>query len=307
MVSARAFLKLLQPGPLAPVLGLSHIAHLLALPMAALLWAFANLGEFKPLAQWRWVDIVGEGGMGVMAGVWLFQLRLSRPGGRVTDLLCLGLAAILLGQWVDLLDEFWRLPKAIVWDNWLESTLVPLGALLLTLGLHHWRQEQRALTEQLLKRERLFREHRSMDGITQLGDANYLQAQIALEQGMRRPGALLMLSLKGFDSVARELGLAEADRLLQAVSHLLLLNLHPDDLLCRYAADRFCVLMPGSDGQAARLQAEHLRQALSSLAHHSRSGQRLQLSGQSAWAEMSLSRPPEQQLLALAHELRQAP
>ncbi|ALT79657.1 hypothetical protein AT984_05430 [Paucibacter sp. KCTC 42545] len=275
--------------------------------MAALLWAFANLGEFKPLAQWRWVDIVGEGGMGVMAGVWLFQLRLSRPGGRVTDLLCLGLAAILLGQWVDLLDEFWRLPKAIVWDNWLESTLVPLGALLLTLGLHHWRQEQRALTEQLLKRERLFREHRSMDGITQLGDANYLQAQIALEQGMRRPGALLMLSLKGFDSVARELGLAEADRLLQAVSHLLLLNLHPDDLLCRYAADRFCVLMPGSDGQAARLQAEHLRQALSSLAHHSRSGQRLQLSGQSAWAEMSLSRPPEQQLLALAHELRQAP
>jgi len=307
MTSLRTFLKDMQPSPLAPVLGLNQIAHLLALPMVGLLWAFAALGEPKAMAQWRWVDIVGEGGMGLMAGIWLFQLRLSRPGGRVTDLFCLGLAAILLGQWVDLLDEFWHLPKTVFWDNWLESTLVPLGALLLTLGLHHWRQEQRALTEQLLKRERLFREHRSMDGITQLGDANYLQAQIALEQGMRRPGALLMLSLKGFDSVARELGLAEADRLLQAVSHLLLLNLHPDDLLCRYAADRFCVLMPGSDGQAARVQADHLRQALNTLAHHSRSGQRLQLCGQSAWAEISLSLPPEQQLLALAQQLRQTP
>jgi len=306
MTSLRSFLRVLQPSPLAPVLGLSHIAQWLALPMVALLWAFATLGEAKPMAQWRWIDIVGEGGMGVMAGIWLFQLRLSRPGGRVTDLFCLGLAAILLGQWVDLLDEFWHLPKAVVWDNGLESTLVPLGALLLTLGLHHWRLEQRALTEQLLKRERLFREHRSMDGVTQLGAARYLQAQIALEQRMRRPGAMLMLSLKDFDRVARELGLAEADRLLQALSHLLLLNLHPEDLLCRYAADRFCVLLPGSDAEAARLQAEQLSLAVRSLAHHSRSGQRLQLQALTACAEIDLAQAPETQLLTLAQLLLRA-
>ncbi|MCV2367949.1 GGDEF domain-containing protein [Roseateles oligotrophus] len=299
MHSLTLALKALRPAPLAPVLGLTHIAHLLALPMAALLWAFASFGEPKPLLQWRWVDIAGEGGMGVMAAIWLFQLRLSRPGGRVTDLLCLGLAAMMLGQWVDVLDEFWHLPKAIYWDNWLESSLNPLGALLLTLGLHHWRLEQRALTEQLLKRERLFREHRSMDGITQLGDAAYLQAQIALEQRMQRPGALLMLSLDGFDTVTRELGLAESDRLLQAASHLLLLNLHPEHLLCRFAADRFCVLMPGADSDGARLQAEHLQQALNGLAHHSRGGQRLQLRASRAWAPLDASQPPEQQLLSL--------
>jgi diguanylate cyclase (GGDEF)-like protein len=300
-------LKALRPAPLAPVLGLTHIAHLLVLPMVALLWAFVSLGEPKLMAAWRWVDIAGEGGMGLMAGVWLFQLRLSRPGGRVTDLLCLGLAAMLLGQWVDVLDEFWQLPKAVLWDNWLESSLSPLGALLLTLGLHHWRLEQRALSEQLLKRERLFREHRSMDGITQLGDAAYLQAQIALEQRMQRPGALVMLSLDGFDRVTRELGLAESDRLLQAASHLLLLNLHPEHLLCRYAADRFCVLMPGADADGARRQAEHLKLALDGLAHHSRSGQRLQLRALRAWAPLDASRPPEQQLLHLNARLMSPP
>lgn len=300
---ARKALRSTSPAPLAPVLGLTHFAHLLALPMALLLWAFAGQGELRALPQWRWVDIAGEGGMGVMAGIWLFQLRLSRPGGRVTDLFCLGLAAILLGQWIDVLDEFWQLPKATLWDNWLESTLVPSGALLLTLGLHHWRQEQRSLSEQLLKRERLFREHRSLDGVTQLGDAGYLQAQIALEQGMQRAGGLVMLNLGNFDALTRELGLAEADRLLQAISHLLLLNLHPEHLLCRYAADVFCVLMPGAKGQDAQQQAQDLQQALCSLAHHSRSGQRLQLQAQSAWGVLDASQAPEHQLLKLSAKL----
>lgn len=290
--------------PLAAVLGLTHFAHFLALPMALLLWAFVAQGELKPAPLWAWIDIAGEGGMGVMAGIWLFQLRLSRPGGRVTDLFCLGLAAILLGQWIDVLDEFWQLPKAALWDNWLESTLVPAGALLLTLGLHHWRQEQRTLSEQLLKRERLFREHRSLDGVTQLGDAGYLQAQIALEQKMQRGGGLVMLSLDNFDAMSRELGLAEADRLLQALCHLLLLNLHPEQLLCRYAADVFCVLMPGAGGIGAQRLAEHLEQALCGLAHHSRSGQRLRLQGLSAWATVDSKRPPEQQLLMLNAKLR---
>ncbi|MFY7867288.1 GGDEF domain-containing protein [Roseateles sp.] len=301
--SVFAVFKAWQPSPLVPVLGMNYFGHFLALLAAVLTWAFATWGELKPASHWRWVDIAGEGGMTVMAFVWLIQLRLSRPAGRVTDLLCLALAAIFLGEWVDTLDEFWQLPKSVYWDNWLESTLVPCGTLLLTLGLHHWRQEQKALTEQLLKRERLFREHRSMDGITQLGDAGYLEAQICLEQRMHRSGALVMLRLDGFDRVARELGWAEADRLLQAASHLLLLNLHPEDLLCRYAADRFCVLMPNADAEGARQQAAHLRQALSSLAHHSRSGQRLQLPALSAWALLDERQPAEEQLLHLTQRL----
>lgn len=289
------------------MLGLAHFGQVLALLMVGLVWLFGWQAVAKPFEQWRWMDIAGEGGMALMAGIWLVQVRSSRPAGRVTSLLCLGLACVLLGQWVDLLDEFWALPKAAVWDNWLESTLVPLGTLLLTWGLHHWRHEQQTLTAQMLKRERLFREHRSLDGVTQLGDAGYMGAQIDIEQRLQRPAALAMLSLEGFDSVVRTHGLAESDRLLQAASHLLLLNLRPDDLLCRYAADRFCVLMPGLQGPQAEAHVDHLRHALSSLAHHARSGARVQLQARVAVAMVDALAAPESQLRALARRLTESP
>ncbi len=301
--STRRLIASLQTPTLAPVLGLAGFGRLVLLAMALILYVFHDQSVAKPLARWNWMDIVGEGGMVVMAAVWLLQLRSSRPAGRVTDLLCLGLAAMLLGEWVDALDEFMLLPKAVLWDNWLESSLVPLGMLLLTLGLHHWRQEQRVLTEQLLRRERLFREHRSLDGITQLGDAGYMASQVTLEQRVQRPAALLMLGLQGFEAVVREQGLAEADRLLQAASHLLLLNLPPDALLCRYAADRFCVLLPGADVASAQQQAADLQAALDHLRHHTRAGLALRLPGRSTWALIDAQKPADEQMLALARRL----
>lgn len=300
---ARRLITSLQAPALVPVLGLTGFGRLVLLAMALILYFFHDQSVAKPLARWNWMDIVGEGGMVVMAAVWLLQLRSSRPAGRVTDLLCLGLAAMLLGEWVDALDEFMLLPKSVLWDNWLESTLVPLGMLLVTLGLHHWRQEQRVLTEQLLRRERLFREHRSLDGITQLGDAGYMATQVALEQRMQRPAALLMLGLQGFDAVVREQGLAEADRLLQAASHLLLLNLPPDALLCRYAADRFCVLLPGADAATAQQCAADLQAALDHLRHHTRAGLCLRLPGRSARMLIDAQQAADEQMLALARRL----
>jgi diguanylate cyclase (GGDEF)-like protein len=159
----------------------------------------------------------------------------------------------------------------------------------------------------MVKRERLFREHRSLDGLTQLGDGGYMAAQIGIELRLQRAAALAMLRLEGFDGVVRAHGLAESDRLLQAASHLLLLNLRPDDLLCRYAADRFCVLMPGLQGAQAQARAEHLRQALSLLSHHTRAGTCLQLPARLAVADVDSRVEPDAQLLALARRLTEAP
>ena len=52
--------------------------------------------------------------------------------------------------------------------------------ILLTLGSYHWHREQQAINRQLLKRERIFREHRSFDALTPLSDARYLREQLAL-------------------------------------------------------------------------------------------------------------------------------
>ena len=292
-----------QMPPLTPVLGVGGFGRLVLLAMALVLYCFQDQSVAKPLARWNWMDIMGEGGMVLMVGVWLMQLRTSRPAGRVTDLLCVGLASMLLGEWVDVLDEFMVLPKSVLWDNWLESTFVPLGMLLVTLGLHHWRQEHQILTEQLLRRERLFREHRSLEGVTQLGDASYMAAQVQIEQRLQRPAALLMLGLVDFQTMVREQGLAEADRLLQAVSHLLLLNLPPDALLCRYAADHFCVLLPGAQADTARRYTEDLQAALGHLRHHTRAGSRLPLQARSAWTLIEAQPTADEQLLNLVRRL----
>ncbi len=247
---------------------------LIAGAAAALLLLFATLGEAKPAAQWQWLDIAGEGGTALMAGLWAWLVLGSRPGGRVTLWLAGGLAAVMLGAWADCLDEIFFMQGALQAAKWIESVLTPAGMLALTVGLLLWRQEQAALTEQLSKRERLFRDHRAYDRITQLADADYLRQQIAQEQA-RRPGApcaLALLDLGHFDDVERRHGRVEADRMLQAVAHQLLLNLRHGDLLCRYAGQRFVVLMPETPLLEAQHRAAQLCRMVEAMHFHCRDG-----------------------------------
>jgi diguanylate cyclase (GGDEF)-like protein len=238
----------------------------MAAAVAALFVLYACAGAAKPFATWHWMDIAGEGGTALMAAVWCLIVLASRPDGRVTRLLAGGLASIMLGSWADCLDEFYRIDKAALWDNALEA-LVPLGMLVLTAGLVYWRQEQERLSEHLRKRERLFRSHQPFDGVTGLAGAAYLRAQLRLEEGSGRC-ALVLLDIDAFHRINREHGRHEGDRVLQAVAQMLLLNLRNEDLLCRYAGDRFAVLMPGRDEAGAREAALHLCRMVGTMRHH---------------------------------------
>jgi diguanylate cyclase (GGDEF)-like protein len=274
----------------------------LSLLLAALTLAFATFGELKALPEWHWTDVLAEGGMALMVGVWLVYVRGSRPAGRVTTWLVLGLAAMLVGEWVDALDEVWRLPKAVAWDNALEA-LTPLGMLALTVGLHFWRQEQRVLSRQLAQRERFFRDHRSVDCVTQLADAGYMAEQIQLERDLGRNGCVLMLGLDGFDRFTREQGIRAADHALQAASLTLMLNLRACDLLCRYAGDRFVVLLPACCAVEGGRLADELQAALAQLNFNGRDGQRLRLPVRAALRTTTGTQPAEQLLLDLLQAL----
>ena len=248
-----------------------------ALLIGALLGAFAFLfvgaGLVIPMAEWDWVDIASEGGTSLLAALWCLIVLSSRPDGLVTRLLAGGLACIMLGSWADCLDEVVDVDKAALWDNALES-LLPLGMLVLTVGMAYWRLEQATLSDHMRKRERLFRNHRPFDRITQLADAAYLREQLRLES-RRNDGqgcALVLFDIDEFHRINREHGQAEGDRVLQAVAHMLLLNLRNEDLLCRYAGDRFAVLMPGLHEGEARDAAQHLCRMVSSMRHHAPKG-----------------------------------
>ncbi|MFM9433587.1 diguanylate cyclase (GGDEF)-like protein [Janthinobacterium sp. CG_23.3] len=250
-----------------------HRSSLLAAALALLLICaiYAGAGAVKAAHAWHWMDIVGEGGTAVMSGVWFMLTLSSRPRGLVTRLLAGGLCAIMLGSWADCLDEFFAVGKTQLWDNWLEA-LVPFGMLVLTVGMYYWRQEQFCLNEHLQKRERLFRDHRAFDRITQLAGADYLRGQVRAEQA-RSPGnacALALLDIDRFHLINREFGQREGDRVLQAVGHMLLLNLRNDDLLCRYAGDRFAVLMPDTGAAEAEALARHLCFMVGQMLHHAK-------------------------------------
>lgn len=260
--------------------GLPVPALLIGLAALTLL-LFVSVSDLKPLEKWRWLDILAEGGTALMAGVWAGWILACRPVGRVTWLLAGGLTLVMLGAWLDCLDEFFKLAASEHWAKPLESGLTLFGMLLLTAGLWFWRDEQFSLTELLHKRERIFREHRGFDRITQLADAAYLRKQIELERARRPhlPCALVLLDVENFHRVGRLHGPAESNRLLQSLSHLLLLNLRNDDLLCRYAGDRFAVLLPETSAQQAQEMGAHLATVIGTLAQYTRiGGQRIEVS-----------------------------
>jgi diguanylate cyclase (GGDEF)-like protein len=241
--------------------------------------AYASKGTLKPMQRWQWMDIIGEGGTAMMAGVWLLMLLSSRPRGLVTTLLASGLAAIMLGEWADCLDEFFVIPKEQTWDNFLEAAFMLGGMLTLTAGMYYWRQEQFRLNEHLQKRERLFRDHRAYDRITQLATADYLREQITLEQH-RKPEAscaVVLLDIDDFHLINRRFGQEQGDAVLQAVGHMLLLNLRNEDLLCRYAGDRFAILMPETSLANAESCAQHLCFMLAHMQHRA-SGELIKIS-----------------------------
>lgn len=271
--------------------GLLHRVHintdaLLVLGLSLMFLLYSTQGSPVPPAEWDWMDIFAEGGLALMAALWASLIARCRPGGRVTMLLVGGLGALMLGSWADGLDEVFFIPDDIWWGSVIESGIGVAGVVMLTLGLWDWRQEQFRITEHLDRRERLFRDHRALDRTTQLANADYLRRQLRLEhhRAPSEPCALVMLDIDRFHLVNREHGAREGDRVLEVIGQMLLLNLRSGDLLCRYAGDRFAMLLPGTTESHANELAEHLANVLKICRVHTRQGVRLQLSARVACA-----------------------
>lgn len=236
-----------------------------------------TLGDPKSWSSIDWLDIAGEGGVSLLAALWLIFILNSRPAGSVTSLLSLGLGLVFIGAFQDLLDEVIALPDEIFLHGGVESTLMPAGLLVLTFGLYHWHREQLVFAEQRRRREQDSREYRWQDQLTGLGDARFLRYQ--LEQQIRQcrsaqqPLALILLDLDQFSATNRTFGHREGDRLLRELSELLILNLRRCDLLCRYAGDRFAVVLPKTPELLANELARQLTRAVASFAYKTNNGE----------------------------------
>ncbi|TBU73341.1 GGDEF domain-containing protein [Pseudomonas daroniae] len=267
-------------------------------------------GDIKYWAEINWMDVLGEGGAGAIWFGWLIMLLRARPAGRVTRLLAIGLCCLTFSMWMDMLDEFIRLPPEAVWDNWLETAPMPVGMILLTLGVYHLHREQQAISVQMSKREQLFREHRLFDNLTSLSGAQYLRQHLRQALGQakseQRPLSLIAIDLDDFNQINQRYGQEEGDLVLQVVAQLLLFNLRHQDMLCRLAGDRFVAVLPDTGESQAQVMAEDMRQSIASLAHRTQHyGERLHLQATAA-AVMALDEDEAQLLKRLNIALAQA-
>lgn len=219
------------------------------------------IGDSKPVSTVEWTDVAGEGGIALITLVWIFFTLISRPAGRVTQLLVWGLMFMHVSLLLDLLDEFFRYPENHAWLSAYESIPAPIGMILLTAGLYHWHLEQRKVNEQLRKRERIYREHDLIDPITNLYNADYMGIQIThainARQDVQKDSVLAMLDVDEFDALVQTYGDEYCDQLLQEIAEILILHIRPEDLACRYAGDRFVLLMSNTNPtQAKRFLAD---------------------------------------------------
>ena len=77
-----------------------------------------------------------------------------------------------------------------------------------------------------------------------------------------RPFSLIVVGLDRFRQVYERMGRLGGDKVLKAVAPLLTARSRHSDVVARYGADEFAILMPGTDAQRAEALAERLRAAV---------------------------------------------
>ncbi|MBU2894762.1 GGDEF domain-containing protein [Colwellia sp. D2M02] len=232
-----------------------------------------TIGEFKAINSIAWVDIIGEGGMMLMIFTWIVFTLISRPAGRVTTWLFTGLLLTEISMLLDFLDEFIHYAAHNSWFTTVESFPAAIGMVLMTFALYQLHFEQQTINTQLRRTERYYREHSLTDFVTQLYSAQYMKQQLKYElnhvKAHHSTFSLIMLDVRKFNDFNQRFGYAQGDFLLGEIAKLLLMNIRDGDLACRYASDRFIVLLPNTTANVARVISGHIEQAVAHLAYKS--------------------------------------
>ena len=209
------------------------------------IWLSLSHGTAKMLSEVAVLDVIGEGSIVLLTLGWIIAALASRPPGNVTTQLVVGLNCFMFTAMLDLLDEFEHYSEASTWLSMIESVPAGIGMLIMSYALYGWHLEQRALNQQLRRREWDYRSYQQIDDITHLYRADYWRARFADWQQLQQSGHVIVLDINDFSRFNRMYGQKEGDRFLKEVAQLLTMNIREQDLACRYAGDRFVLLMPG--------------------------------------------------------------
>lgn len=248
---------------------MQFINHRIWAVMTALIFASAiglNVlhGHPKAMAEIELLDVLGEGSIVLLTLGWIVAALASRPPGKVTTLLILGLNCFMFTAMLDLLDEFQHYNAMSTWLSMIESLPAGVGMVIMSVALHGWHLEQKALNQQLRRREWDYRSHERIDEITHLYRGDYWRERVEAWQQCQQSGFVIVIDINDFSRFNRLYGQSEGDRFLKEVGQLLVMNIREIDLACRYAGDRFVLLMP----RITVAEAEEIKQQLCNSIRH---------------------------------------
>lgn len=189
--------------------------------------------------------------------IWIFlipmvaHLLLGRIKGLGLTLLYIGIATAIF------FHRFGNDPQVMQ-----PVILSNIGVLTLCLiALSHLYEVTREKTEQRLSQQA------HSDPLTQLPNRAHLQSRFDLErlrhQRQGSPLTLVLLDLDFFKRINDTHGHAAGDQALQYFANLMRTAIRQTDLVARMGGEEFCLLLPDTDAEQARLVAEKIRHKLS--------------------------------------------
>ncbi len=102
-----------------------------------------------------------------------------------------------------------------------------------------------------------------LTGIANQAQINdHLGRELARARRSRRQLSILMIALDRFDTYGTDLGLPLRDRVMQSLAVMLRDACRDGDIIGRYSADRFLILLPDTSGQGAQTAAQRYLQHL---------------------------------------------
>ena len=217
----------------------------LSLTLLILALAMCVLAGTPEASGIEWLDVLGEGSVTLVLLLWILALLISRPSGKLTQLLVIGLNLILFSSLLDLMDEFMDYSASSNWVSMMESIPASIGMVMTTFAVWQWHKEQLTLNAQWQTREGFVRNTEDLDPVTQLysGEHWMMRLEQAFAHKPRSYKTLVMLDINDFSQFNSQYGHKEGNRYLRGLSSMLSLSLPSSALVCRFAGDRFAILL----------------------------------------------------------------